>query len=663
MHKDLSMTEQTTAPYGSWRSPITASSLTARSVRLGEPLLDGEYTYWLESRPEERGRSALVKQGPDGERRDRLPAPHSVRTRAHEYGGGAYTVGDGWVYAVLDADQRIYRLAPDSDSPEPVSPEGPWRYADLHLDSQRRRLICVREDHSDPDREERAEIVALPLDRDPAEIEVEILVTGADFYSNPRLSPDGTQLSWLCWNHPRMPWEGTECHLAQLDDAGRIVRSRRVAGGPEESVFQPAWSPDGRLYFVSDRSGWWNLYRHDGNTCEALCPLDAEFATPQWVFGMSTYGFLDAGTILCCLSQDGCWQLARLHLQPRRLELLDTGLSSLSDILCGSGRGQPRGLLIGAGATQGSALWQYRDGDPLLCLARSTEQAPPPAYLSRPEAISFTSGDGEAAHGFFYPPVNPDFRAPEGELPPLLVTCHGGPTGATDTALNLKIQFWTSRGFAVLDVNYRGSTGYGRAYRERLKGQWGLVDVADVCAGAETLVAQGRVDPRRLAIRGSSAGGYTVLAALTFSQCFAAGTSLYGIGDLEALTRDTHKFESRYLDSLVGPYPEQQDLYRQRSPIHHIDQLNCPVLFLQGLQDNIVPPNQAEAMAAALDAKGIANALVTFEEEGHGFRQAANIQRALEAELYFYSRIFRFDLPEPVTPLNIAHLREREQTP
>lgn len=641
----------TTAPYGSWKSPIKAHTLTQGTVRLSEPHIDGDDIYWLESRPSEKGRSVLVKLDAQGLRSDRTPAPHSVRTRAHEYGGGSYCVEDGVVYLVLDSDQRIYRLV--GEDMEAVTPEGPYRYADLTVDTERQRLICVREDHSEEGKEERSEVVAISLQGDN---DVEILASGADFYCTPRLSPHGQELSYLCWNHPNMPWDGTECHLAALDEAGCVTDDRVIAGGKEESIFQPQWSPDGTLYFVSDRTNWWNLYRWNGEEAEELCHLEAEFATPQWVFGMSTYDFLGANTVLCTYTQEGHWQLARLDLTHGSLTPIDTGLTEINSVRCGNGKG----LFLGANAQHSPFLWAFRpeEAEALMPLARSAQSDPDPHYLSSPEATTFETTDGETAHGFYYPPHNPQFEGPEQERPPLLVMCHGGPTGATQTALNLKIQFWTSRGFAVLDVNYRGSTGYGRRYRDRLKGNWGVTDVIDVCSGATHLADKGWVDAQRCAIRGSSAGGYTVLAALTFSDTFQAGASLYGIGDLEALAKDTHKFESRYLDTLVGPYPEDQSVYQERSPIRHVEQLQCPVIFLQGEEDKIVPPNQAEAMVKALTEKGIANAMVLFPEEGHGFRQGPNIERALEAELYFYGRVFNFTPADPIEPLDIANLPE-----
>lgn len=667
------------AAYGSWKSPINARSLTALTVRIGEPRFDSDEAnltsvYWLESRPSEGGRNALVCLTADGERRDLLPAPHSLRTRANEYGGGAYTVAQGVVYLVLDADQRIYRLDTHSQCLQAISPEGAYRYADFCIDLARNRLICVREDHSDQGREARCDIIALALDGSET---LAVLASGADFYSNPRLSPDGMQLAWLSWNHPQMPWDGTECQVARLSADGAILSTTTIAGGASESVFQPQWSPAGDLLFVSDRSNWWNLYRwynSDKNTdknidknnhsdvaqplnrIETLCEMPAEFATPQWVFGMSTYGFLNEHTLLCCYNLNGQWQLASIDLNSKQLTPIESGLTDISALACSAGEG----LLVGANPHKSAALYRYNlSTQTLTTLAQSSAHTLPAKYISAPQAMSFCTSDKETAHAFYYPPRNPDFAAPPNTLPPLLVMCHGGPTGATESSLASKIQYWTTRGFAVLDVNYRGSTGYGRAYRDRLKNNWGITDVIDVCSGADYLVQQGLVDSKKLAIRGSSAGGYTVLAALTFSDRFTAGASLYGIGNLETLAQDTHKFESRYLDSLVGNYPEQKATYQARSPIHHIEQLQCPVIFLQGLRDKVVLPNQAETMVAALTEKGIANAYITFAEEGHGFRQAESIERAIEAELFFYSRVFKFTLAEKLPAIPITHLQEQ----
>jgi len=620
--------------YGHWPSPITADTLTQQSSKFSEPQACGNDIFWLESRPAEKGRNALVQLLVNGERKDVLPEPHSVRTRVHEYGGGSYLVTVDRIFYVLDADQRIYYLKRETSEHIALSPSGNFRYADFCWDKHRKLLICVREDHtlasSDKATVERSEIVSIDLNGN-----INVLVGGADFYSNPRMNPKGDKLSYLCWNHPQMPWDGTQCYYADLDPTGNIIKTELIAGGRTESIFQPQWSPTGDLFFVSDRNNWWNIYRHTENGVEIICEIPAEFATPQWVFGMSTFGFLSETRIFCCFSQHGQWHLGLIDSAQKKMTEITSELKDISGIHCSNGIA----YFLGSSAVRTVDLFQYQQ-EKIKSLVNAGSLGITSNDISDPQTIEFPTSDKEIAYGFYYPPKNSQVSAPKNTLPPLIVMCHGGPTGATETSLNIKIQFWTSRGFAVLDVNYRGSTGYGRAYRDRLKNNWGITDVIDVCSGAQYLIERGLVDREKIAIRGSSAGGYTVLAALTFTDTFKAGASLYGIGDLEALAKDTHKFEAHYLDSLVGEYPKEKSVYRARSPIHHIDQINCPVIFLQGLKDKVVPPAQAEAMVAALTAKGIKNAYVSFAEEGHGFRQAENIKKAIEAELEFYLQVF-----------------------
>lgn len=636
-------------PFGSWPSPLSAQQLTTLSLRLAEPRLENGNLYWLETRPHQKGRNALVKMSAQGQIEDILPEDCSVRTRANEYGGAPWIIHNGVIYAVLDHDQRVYRFA--SGQLTALTAEGPYRYADFSVDEERQRLICVREDYQP--KEPRCEIIALPLD---ASGNCQVLVKGEDFYSNPRLSPDGNCLSWLAWNHPDMPWDATTCYLASLDEKGLPHTAEKIAGGAGESVFQPQWSPDGDLFFVSDRSGWWNLYRYHQKAIEALCPMAAEFATPQWVYGMSTFGFLNTGELICTYTRDGLWFLARLSIANRQLTTLNTGLNDISAVTAGDNTA----AFIGASATGAPALFSWRAATAQLqqCYPANNEKPLADKYISQAQSISFPTTAGAEAHAFYYPPCNPDITLPEGALPPLLVMCHGGPTGATSAAFNPKIQYWTTRGFAVVDVNYRGSTGYGRPYRDALKQQWGIADVEDVVNAAEFLVQQQKADREKIAIRGSSAGGYTVLAALTFTDYFKAGASLYGIGNLETLTTDTHKFESRYLDSLVGDWPAEQLRYRERSPLFHTEKLQCPVIFLQGLQDKIVPPDQAEQMLAAMAQHKIPRAYVTFVDEGHGFRQSDNIVRAMETEWYFYGKVFGFPLPDDIHTITIEDLTE-----
>ncbi|MBD2068305.1 S9 family peptidase [Leptolyngbya sp. FACHB-671] len=637
-------------PYGSWKSPITSDLIVQGTIRLGEIRLDGDDIYWSEGRPLEGGRSVVVRRTPDGTTTDITPTGFNVRTRVHEYGGGSYIVADRTVYFSNFADQRLYRQAVGSE-PQPLTPEVDLRYADAVIDRQRNRLICIREDHTNSEREAVNTVVAVSLSSD-SPTAGEVLVSGNDFYSSPRLSPDGTQFSWLTWNHPNMPWDGTELWVAEVKENGELGDRHLVAGGLTESVFQPEWSPDGILYFISDRTNWWNLYRWQNGQVEPLCEKAAEFGLPQWVFGMFTYGF-DHDSLICTYTEDGIQHLARLNTQSLELSEIETPFASIGGIQVGAGQ-----AVFGAGSptTPGViARLDLKTGQTEV-LRRSSETEVDPGYLSVPETVEFPTENGLTAHAFYYPPKNRDCQAPADERPPLLVKIHGGPTAATSATFNLGIQYWTSRGIAILDVNYGGSTGYGRDYRERLKGNWGIVDVDDCVNGAKYLVERGEVDGDRLTIDGGSAGGYTTLAVLAFRDTFKAGASYYGVSDAAALAEDTHKFESRYLDGLIGPYPERQDLYRERSPIHHTDQLSCPVIFFQGDEDKIVPPNQAEKMVEALKAKGIPVAYVLFEGEQHGFRKAENIKRSLDTELYFYSRVFGFELADPVEPVEIANL-------
>jgi dipeptidyl aminopeptidase/acylaminoacyl peptidase len=637
------------APYGSWKSPITTDLIVSETIGIGQIVLDGQDTYWTESRPSEGGRSVIVHRTPDGHTTDALPAPFNARTRVHEYGGGAFTVSNGVIYFSNFTDRLLYRLMPGSE-PQPITTNEDMRYADGVVDRQWNRIICVREDHTVTEREAVNTLVSVALD---SENDGKVLVSGNDFYSSPQLSPDGLDMAWLTWNHPNMPWDGTELWVGEFQPDGTLGHCELVAGGPSESIFQPQWSPDGVLHFVSDRSGWWNLYRWHAGRSEQLCPMDAEFGQPQWVFGMSTYGFVSPERIICSYVQQGLSQLASLNTTTGKLDLISSPYSTIRVLHTAPGRV----VFDGGSPNEPSSIVQFdANTSHLEVLRRSIEINIDANYLSIPQLIEFPTGDGLTAYAFFYPPRNRDYFAPADELPPLLVMSHGGPTGLSTNAFDLGVQYWTSRGIAVLDVNYGGSTGYGRKYRQRLEGQWGIVDVNDCVNGAHYLVERGLVDGNRLMITGGSAGGYTTLCALTFRDTFKAGASHFGVGDLEAFTGDTHKFESRYLERLVGPYPERRDLYRARSPINFTDLLSCPVIFFQGLDDKIVPPSQAELMVETLRTKGVPVAYLPFEGEGHGFRRAENIKRALEAELYFYARVLGFSLADAVEPVKIANL-------
>jgi len=606
-----------TAPYGSWPSPLSAARVTAGTLRLDHIHLDDGDVYWLEGRASEGGRTVIVRRTAAREILDITPEGFNVRSRVHEYGGGAYTVHGGTVFFSNFADQRLYQQE-RGKAPLPITEPGA-SYADFRMDALRSRLIGVREQNGDN------AIVSIPGD---------VLVEGADFYSDPIVSADGRFLAWLEWRHPNMPWDGTELWVAMFKPDGSIGAREHVAGGRSESIFQPEWAPDGRLYFVSDRTGWWNLYRWDGVRAEAVRPMEAEFGKPQWTFSMVTYAFVDRQYIAATYSEGGRWKLGMINVETKSFEHVPLPVQPLESITAAAGTNGSEIYFIGGSPTQPPAIMRLNEvirasaGDPI-----------PPEWISIAEPVTYRVGDRDV-HAFYYAPRNPDVEAPAGEAPPLIVITHGGPTGATTDVLDPKIQFWTSRGFAVLDVNYSGSTGYGRPYRDRLKGQWGIVDVEDCVGGAEAMVRLGKADPERLIIRGGSAGGYTTLAALTFHDTFKAGASYYGISDLEVLQQDTHKFESRYNDSLIGPYPDARETYVERSPIHFTDRLSCPIILFQGLDDKVVPPNQSEMMAEAVRKKGIKVKYVTFEGEQHGFRKAENIIRSLEEELAFYRDVF-----------------------
>ncbi|HIK25819.1 MAG TPA: S9 family peptidase [Thermosynechococcus sp. M46_R2017_013] len=607
--------------YGDWPSLLSADQASAATTSISELCSTPLGLAWLERRPQEKGRVALVCQG-----QELLAAPWSVRSRVNEYGGGAYWCCGSEIYFVNDADQGIYAL---SDAiPQLIYRADNCRFADGCVDPRRDRLLCVEEVHPPMGRSQQS-LVAISFagKRIP-------LVQGAGFYAAPRLSPRGNTLVWLQWSAPQMPWDGCELWGATVKEEGTLGTPYPIAGSSEESVQQPQWQGE-TLYYISDRSGWWNLYRYCNGSHEPVWQADYDSGVPLWVFGQSTYALVNPETAVLAYSDRGLWRLAVVSLATGEWQTIPTDYTEIHSLVRVSDRAV---AFIGSSPLLPPQIVQFdlKDG---TTTARHPITAPlPSAWISQPEVMEFPTSDGATAYGFFYPPQNPQVQSPADSRPPLIVRCHGGPTAASGTGLDLRLQFWTSRGFAVLDVNYRGSTGYGRAYRNALRGQWGVVDVADCVAGAQYLVAQGRVASDRLAIRGSSAGGYTALCALTFTTTFHGGASYYGIGNLISLLKETHAFEAHYFDQLIAPYPEGADLYRQRSPFYHADHLTCPVIFFQGLKDVVVPPSQAEQMVAALQAKGIPVEYYTFAEEGHGFRQSSTIATALEAELRFYQR-------------------------
>jgi dipeptidyl aminopeptidase/acylaminoacyl peptidase len=652
-------------PYGSWPTPVTSAVVIESAVGLSEVRVDGTGVLWSESRPGEGGRTALVRRAQDGSTAELLGADANARTAVHEYGGGAWWAREGVVWFASWSDQRLYRRDPRTGdcaalTPAPAQPRGD-RYADGDVDPGGRWIACVREHHPPGGRgavDVRNEIVRLAA-HEPSEPEV--LVSGPDFVSSPRWSPGGERLCWVEWDHPNMPWDDTRLKVRELGSG----RETLVAGGGEESVSEPMWQPDGSLTFISDRTGWWNLYRWSPveEVVTPLTELDADIGAPQWVFGLSRYAVLADGRIVFARSRDGFDGLA-VRLADGSVAELELPFTLVYSVRAA---GDGSVALVAATPTAEPSIALLTLGAGAAVSSLATLRAPRDlaalgvegSHVSVPEPVEFPSEHGRTAHALFYPPANPRCSAPDGERPPLLVVIHGGPTAAARPSLSLGVQYWTSRGFAVVDVNYGGSTGYGRAYRGLLDGEWGVIDVADCLAAARWLAEQGRVDAARLCIRGGSAGGYTTLAALARADTpFAAGADLFGVADLEALARDTHKFESRYLDTLVAPYPEQREVYVERSPIHHLDAFSRPLIVLQGLEDEIVPPNQSEAIVQALREKRVPVAYLPFEGEQHGFRRAENIRRALDAELSFYSQVFGFALPagEGIAPLEVENL-------
>jgi dipeptidyl aminopeptidase/acylaminoacyl peptidase len=649
------------APYGSWRSPIEPSVVASGGIRLGGATLaaDGA-VWWAEGRPDEGGRSTLMRRPEGGAPEEVTPATANVRTRVHEYGGGAWKLlGPSLVVYSDFADHRVYRLElggePVAITPEPDEPAA-LRYADFEPTPDGKTLFCVREVH-DGGPEPENSIIELPLD---GSMRCEVVAAGRDFYSFPRVSPDGLWLAFTCWDHPNMPWDGTELWVTPAHDPGA---ARPLAGGPKEAVFAPAWDRRDRLRFVSDRDGWWNLYRtvtdlgapdaaEDLPALEQLSSERADLGHPQWLFGGATHVELEDGTLVVIRTEAATEQL--FAMDPSGGALRDLGLPFTAfgwPVL--SARGGKVAFVAASPASEPALTVLDVASGETETVRESTTDHVDPGLVSEPRAIEFPTADGDVSHAFYYPPTNADFVGPEGERPPLIVVSHGGPTSHVTPALDTEFLFWTSRGFGVVDVNYRGSSGFGRAYRDKLQGTWGVVDTEDCVAAARYLAETGEVDGKRMAIRGGSAGGYATLCALVFHDEFAAGASYYGVADTETLARDTHKFEARYLDGLIGPYPERADLYRERSPIHFVERLKASVILFQGLEDEIVPPNQAETMAAAMKANGIPHAYLAFEGEQHGFRKSETEIRCLEAELYFYGQILGFEPSDDLEPVEI----------
>jgi dipeptidyl aminopeptidase/acylaminoacyl peptidase len=645
----------TVAPFGSWQSPITIDLAAGEGgVAFGFLDLSEDGTYWTESRPEEKGRTALVFKPHGGEPVDVVPADFNVRTRVHEYGGGAWFRHGRVVFCSSFDDGRLYRIDSPGATPQPITPEPPepnaLRYADGRVFADGRLIACVRELHGEG--EPRNELVVLPTD---GSAEPRVIATGRDFYAAPRPSPDGACLAWLAWDHPRMPFEGTDLCVADLGADGSISNERRVAGSEDESIFQPEWSPDGALYFVSDGTGWSNLYVERRGEVRAVTQEKAELGYPQWVFDLTRYAFLAEGRIACVFTRAAIDSLELLDPKSGQLERVDLPYTSLwSPSLRSHGN---HVVFAAASPSKPSAVLELDlESRQLEVIRRSTELELDARYLTIGESIEFEGTDGLTSYGFYYAPANPDFTGPPGELPPLVVMVHGGPTAHVSNALDLGVQVFTSRGIAVVDLNYGGSTGHGREYRERLRGRWGEVDVEDSAAAARYLADRGDVDAARVEITGGSAGGYTTLLALALRDEFAAGASYYGVADLVTFHEDTHKFESHYDDYLVGPWPEAIDVYRERSPINHAGAISRPLLLLQGLDDKVVPPAQSEVIVEALAGRGIPHAYIPFEGEGHGLRKGENVRRALEAHLSFLGQVLGFEPADEIEPIRIEKL-------
>jgi dipeptidyl aminopeptidase/acylaminoacyl peptidase len=645
----------TIAPYGSWASPITTDLVASEGgVSFGYLDISEEGVYWTEGRPHEQGRTALVFRPHGGEPADVVPAGFNVRTRVHEYGGGAWFRHGPVVFCSNFDDSRLYRIDEPGAEPRPITPEPPephaLRYADGRVFGDGRMIVCVRELHGDG--EPVNELVVLPAD---GSSEPRVIETGRDFYAAPRPSPNGACLAWLAWDHPHMPFEGTDLCVGELASDGSVSNERRVAGSEHESIFQPEWSSDGRLYFVSDRTGWSNLYFERDGGVHAVTSEEAELGYPQWVFDLSRYAFLADGRIACIFTRAAIDGLELFDPQTGKLERVDLPYSSYSSP---SIRSHGSSLVFPASSpTEPTAVIELElDSGNRKILRRSTELELDERYISVAQAVEFPGAGGQTSHGFYYAPVNPEYSGPTDELPPLVLSVHGGPTAHVTTALDLQVQLFTSRGIAVVDLNYGGSTGYGREYRDRLRGRWGEVDVEDSAAAARYLGERGDVDATRIQITGGSAGGYTTLMVMAVREEFASGASYFGVADLVSFHDETHKFESHYDDYLVGPWPEAIDLYRDRSPVAHADSISDPLLLLQGLDDKVVPPSQSEVIVDALKGRGIPYAYIAFAGEGHGFRKAESIKRASEAHLSFLGRMSGFEPADELEPIEIENL-------
>lgn len=647
--------------YGSWPSSLTADVLADKGKRYGNIFADNYSLYWLEFRASEKGRGVLLKSLPNGKIEEVLPSNISVRTKVHEMGGGDFIVRNNIVYYSNAKDNRIYRFDEVSKTDLPMTPlydNKEVRYADFAFCENKNILIAVRETHQTKnDSIENGlkktvinDLIAIDLNKH----EITVIHSDFDFYSFPRVTLQEDKLCWTCWNHPGMPWDSAELWMADLHQGGKIDAAHYVCGGDGVAIFQPEWSDGGVIHYVSDVSGWGNIYSHTDGLLNALTPTNRDFNTPQWIFGLGTYVINSDGSLYALCFDNGEQSLYHIDPSNGHTELIELPFTHFEGALQSD---EDSLYFCAASPTQSVAMYRFNKTNKEIKLLSEKNLCPLSINnISIAQSINFHSVNGRESHAFYYPPKNEKFESDKNDLPPLIVMSHGGPTGYCDNSLDLNIQFWTNRGFAVVDVNYGGSTGFGKEYRESLNGHWGIVDVEDCIAAAHYLVKEKLADPKALLIRGGSAGGYTTLCALTFYDVFSAGMSRYGVADLESLASDTHKFEARYLDNLVGKYPQEKTLYQKRSPINFVDQLSCPILLLQGEDDKIVPPNQAEQMVTALKNKKIPYSYLLFKNEGHGFRQAETIIQAFNAELYFYRKILNIESDEKMSKVDIHYL-------
>ncbi|WP_420884228.1 prolyl oligopeptidase family serine peptidase [Shewanella chilikensis] len=624
--------QRISAAYGSWVSPLGAAEVYGSASAIGELQSVGDAIYFSESSPAKGGKVGIKRLEKDGSITSVVAPAFGIGSRVHEYGGGDFLGIGQSLFVTKGQDQLFYRIAPNQEALA-LTPNG-TRHGECISYPKGSRIICVREDHRQPG-EPKASLVTINLNFSG---EGDIFVDGHDFISSPAINADNTQLAWITWEHPNMPWDNTQLWLGDLNRKGQLTNIRQIAPERKGALMQPLFSPNGVLYFIADYDNWWNLYRLDAKgDIEQVTQLKAEIGGPAWKLGQHAYAFENENTLIASFNKEGDAGLLRLDLQTGVIEVLAADFADIKQVV----QGADGVYFVGSRPTPERGIYKVSGRGTELVYAPKICGLDP-RYISRAVNVEFTTKGGDKAHGYFYPPVNGDYQPLPDTRPPLLMMLHGGPTASANRAYDSAIQYWTSRGFAVFELNYRGSTGFGRQYRQSLYGNWGKADVEDAVWAAGFLVDQGWVNAEKLAIRGGSAGGLSVLSALAFHDKFKAGVSYFGISDIEVLGKETHKFESRYLDQLIGPYPEMKAVYRERSPLYHLQGFNEPLLLLQGLEDKVVPPSQSQHIYKALKDKGVPTAFIGIEGEGHGFRQPHNKILALESELVFYGMVFDF---------------------